>query len=96
VIWQKVTKARLAASQFRAHGWHHCARPRVAPGGFASKRLAPDSERQLRKGACSESLHAVFNNIKADVQTSAVTAKVKVEPVMNRRERAPRRRAEAT
>lgn len=41
-------------------GWHLIARPGVAPGDWL-KRLALDSERQLRKGACSESLHAVFN-----------------------------------
>jgi hypothetical protein len=67
---------------FRATGWH----PKRAPGwhrGIQLKRLAPDSERQLRKGACSESLHAVFN-ITADVQTSAGTAKVQVEPVSSR------------
>jgi hypothetical protein len=78
--WQSRVPCSRCGNRLRAPGWHRG----IQLNGWRSM------ERQLRKGACSESLHAVFN-IKADVQTSAVTARVKVEPADNRWERAPER-----
>jgi len=61
VCLAKVTQARLAISRFRAHGWHHCARPPGGTGGIAKTvdACAATAKLVLRREAMPGTPHVV-------------------------------------